>query len=155
MFKVTRAIIVFEHSCFKFHFPPAIQFSRLRMERYFKSVEKKIRWYSSSYFTRGARGEEKKIRADFSRVNSGLLPFGITVIPIPFSGRMNRNDGWQAYQIARLFEILITRITMDDVVISIIMHTHTHIHGSRKAGQCFHRVAYASENSRTARSSMI
>lgn len=41
MFKVTRAIIVFEHSCFEFHFPPAIQFSRLRMERYFKSVEKK------------------------------------------------------------------------------------------------------------------
>lgn len=85
-----------------------------------------------------------KDRADFSRVNGGPLPFGITVIPIPFSGRMNRNDGWQAYQIARLFEILITRITMDDAVISIIMHTHTR--GSGKAGQCFHRVARAREN---------
>lgn len=126
MFKVTRAIIVFERSCFEFHFPPAIQFSRLRAERYFKSVEKKSA-DTHRCISHVAREEKKKNRADFSRVNSGLLPFGITVIPIPFSGRMNRNDGWQAYQIARLFEILITRITMDDVVISIIMNTHTYV----------------------------
>ena len=45
-FKVTRAIIVSNARAFEFHFPPAIQFSRPRSERYFK-VEKKKRILSA------------------------------------------------------------------------------------------------------------
>lgn len=51
-----------------------------------------------------------------------LLPFDLTVVRIQFCVRTNRNGGWQAYQIARLFAILITRVTIDDAVISIIIH---------------------------------
>lgn len=56
-----------------------------------------------------------------------ITPFGLTVVPIQFCRRMNRNGGWQAYQIARLFAILITRVTIDDAVISIIIHVHTYV----------------------------
>lgn len=46
-------------------------------------------------------------------LSAPVAPFGLTVIPIQFCRRMNRNGGWQAYQIARLFAILITRVTID------------------------------------------
>lgn len=68
-----------------------------------------------------------------------VAPFGLTVVPIQFCRRMNRNGGWQAYQIARLFAILITRVTIDDAVISIIIHVHTYVNAWSECESCAHR----------------
>lgn len=82
----------------EFYFPPAIQFSRPRALRNgILRRPRKILQLAADIHRRishvAADRRKKKDHPDFSRVNSGLLPFGITVIPIPFSGRMNRNDG--------------------------------------------------------------
>lgn len=90
------------------------------------------------------RKKEKKTRTDFSRVNSGLSPFGITVIPSLFFGRMNRNR--RLTSLSNCTPIWDSHYTHYNGWRGDIYH-YAHTRGSRKAGQCFHRVACARENS--------
>jgi len=87
----------------------------------------------------------KKDRADFSRVNSGLSPFGITVIPSLFFGRMNRNR--RLTSLSNCTPIWDSHYTHYNGWRGDIYHyAHTH-EDQGKAGQCFHRVACTCENS--------
>lgn len=90
------------------------------------------------------REKRKKNRTDFSQVNSSLSPFAITVIPSPFFGRMNRNR--QLTSLSNCTPIWDSHYTHYNGWRGDIYH-YAHTRGSRKAGQCFHRVACARENS--------